>query len=117
MSKTGVLKACLGMVSVAIGVVVFAALAVAEDTTVAKQPATSFAFAVYGDSRSMMYLPGKTDQKEEATKLLVEMFELVMPEKYAEAVVKKDVKLIYDPATHELVQIVMPFMTRSEVMT
>src|SRR6185295_12266054 len=76
-----------------------------------------FSFAVYGDSRSMMYLPAGSAQKEEAIKLVVEMFELVMPEKIAEEVVKKDVKLIYDPGTHELIQIVMPFMTRSEVMT
>jgi hypothetical protein len=27
-----------------------------------------FSFAVYGDSRSMMYLPYKSDQREEATK-------------------------------------------------
>src|SRR5262249_58165827 len=47
----------------------------------------------------------------------VDMFDLVLPEKVAAEVVKKDVKLIYDPATHELVQVVMPFMTRSEVMT
>jgi len=78
---------------------------------------SGFSFAVYGDSRSMMYLPGKSDQKEEATKLIVDMFDLVLPEKIAEEVVRKDVKLIYDPATGELVQIVMPFMTRSEVMT
>ena len=78
---------------------------------------SGFSFAVYGDSRSMMYLPGKSDQKEEATKLMVDMFDLVLPEKVAEEVVRKDVKLIYDPATDELVQIVMPFMTRSEVMT
>ena len=78
---------------------------------------SAFSFAVYGDSRSMMYLPPGSDQKEEAIKLIVEMFDLVMPEKIAEAVVQKDVKLIYDPATKELVQIVMPFMSRSEVMT
>jgi len=76
-----------------------------------------FSFAAYGDSRSMPYLPAKSDQKEEATKLIVDMLELVLPEKIAEEVVRKDVKLIYDPATGELVQIVMPFMTHSEVMT
>ena len=31
--------------------------------------------------------------------------------------VQKDVKLTYDPATKELVQMVMPFMTASEVTT
>ena len=74
-----------------------------------------FSFAVYGDSRSMMFLPYKSDQREEATKLMVDMFSLVIPEKVSEEVVKKDVKLLYDPVTQELVQIVMPFMTKSEV--
>ena len=37
--------------------------------------------------------------------------------KVADEMVNKDVKLIYDPATKELVQIVMPFMTKSEVTT
>jgi hypothetical protein len=97
-----------------------AVLPLHPQTATAQQspPAKSgFSFAAYGDSRTMMYLPGKSDQKEQAIKLMVEMFNLVMPEKYAEEVVRKDVKLTYDPATGELVQIVMPFMTRSEVMT
>src|SRR5215475_2020301 len=76
-----------------------------------------FSFAVYGDSRSMMYLPYKSDQREEAIKLMVDMFELVLPEKVAEEVVRKDVRLTYDPATNELVQIVMPFESKSEVTT
>jgi hypothetical protein len=76
-----------------------------------------FSFAVYGDSRSMMYLPYKSDQREEAIKLMVDMFELVLPEKVAEDVVRRDVRLSYDPATNELVQIVMPFDTKSEVTT
>jgi len=83
----------------------------------AAPPAVGFSFAVYGDSRSMMYLPPKSDQRAEAIKLLVTMFELVMPEKIAEEVVQKNVKLTYDPATKELVQVVMPFASRSEVMT
>src|SRR5215831_1356030 len=45
---------------------------------------SAFSFAVYGDSRSMMYLPYLSNQKEEATKLVVDMFELVLPEKVAE---------------------------------
>ena len=48
---------------------------------------------------------------------MVDMFELVLPEKVAEAVVRRDVKLTYDPATKELVQFVMPFMTPSQVTT
>jgi hypothetical protein len=77
---------------------------------------SGFSFAVYGDSRSMMYLPPKSDQQAEVTKLLVDMFDLVLPEKVSEEVVKKDVKLIYDPTTHELVGVVMPFLTHTEVM-
>ena len=78
---------------------------------------SSFSFAVYGNSRSMMYLPYKKEQEADARRLMVKMFELVLPEKVSEEVVNKYVKLIYDPATHELVQIVMPFDTRSEVTT
>jgi Calcineurin-like phosphoesterase len=76
-----------------------------------------FSFAVYGDSRSMMYLPYRSEQEAEAHQVMVEMFELVYPLKTAEAVVAKDVKLIYDPDTKELAQIIMPFMTASEVTT
>ncbi len=84
----------------------------------APKPAdSSFSFAVYGDSRSMMYLPYKQDQEAEARKLMVDLFELVLPEKVADALVEKDVKLIYDPANKELVQMVMPFMTANEVTT
>lgn len=36
-----------------------------------------FSFDVYGDSRSMMYLPYKQDQEAEARQLMVDMFELV----------------------------------------
>jgi hypothetical protein len=78
---------------------------------------SAFSFAVFGDSRSMMYLPYKPDQREEAIKLMVDMFELVFPEKVAEEVVQKYVKLIYDPSTDELAQIVMPFESKSEVTT
>jgi hypothetical protein len=76
-----------------------------------------FSFAVYGDSRSMMYLPYKQDQEAEARQLMIDMFELVLPAKVAPEVVQKDVKLIYDPSTKELVEMVMPFDTASEVTT
>src|SRR5215510_8317615 len=89
--------------------------------TATAQPAppaqAGFSFAVYGDSRPMMYLPYKAEQEAEARQLMVDMFALVLPVKVADEVVKKDVKLIYDPATKELVQIVMPFETKSEVTT
>ena len=75
-----------------------------------------FPFAVYGDSRPMMYLPSK-EGNPDLNQLFVEMFGLVMPEKLAEEVVKRDVKVTFDPVTHELIQIVMPFESKSEVMT
>ena len=101
---------------------VFAAvLALQSRTATAQQVVhptdTGFSFAVYGDSRSMFYLPYKSDQEAEARQLMVQMFELVFPKKTAEAVVERDVKFIYDPATHELAQVVMPFDTKYEVTT
>jgi predicted phosphohydrolase len=63
----------------------------------------------------MMYLPYKSAQRDEAIKLMVDMFELVFPEKIAEEVVRKDVKLVYDSAVDELVEVVMPFETKSEI--
>jgi hypothetical protein len=74
-----------------------------------------FAFTVYGDSRSMVYLPNQESQKADAQKLMVDMFSLAMPEKVSEAVVQKHVKMTYDPTSRELVQVVRPFMTKSEV--
>ena len=102
-------------VFIALFALVAGAAAAAEESTAAKKSASGFSFAVYGDSRSMMYLPYKSDQETEARQLMVDMFELVLPEKVAAEVVEKDVKLIYDPVTHELVEMVMPFMTHSEV--
>ena len=78
---------------------------------------SGFSFAVYGDSRPMMYLPFKNDGQPDLTKLFVELFGLVMPEKVAEEVVKRDVKTIFDPATKELIRVIMPFMSKTEVMT
>ena len=78
---------------------------------------SAFSFDVYGDSRSMMYLPYKAAQEADARKLMVGMFDLVLPENVAEGVVQKYVKLIYDPATRELAQVVMPFESKNEVTT
>jgi Calcineurin-like phosphoesterase len=84
----------------------------------AKSTASSgFSFDVYGDSRSMMYLPYKADQEADARKLMVDMFNLVLPEVISEYEVYMHVKLTYDPSTHELIQVVMPFESRSEVNT
>ena len=82
-----------------------------------KSTPAGFSFDVYGDSRSMMYLPYKQSEEAEARQLMVDMFELVLPAKVADAVVQKDVKLTYDPSNNELVQLMMPFMTASEVTT
>jgi len=76
-----------------------------------------FSFAVFGDSRTMMYLPPRSEQKADAVTYMVDMFKLALPEKVARETVEKAVKLIYDPASGELVKIVMPFMTESEVTT
>ncbi len=96
-------------------------LALQPPTVTAQQASRTadkgFSFAVYGDSRSMMYLPYKQDEEPQARQLMVDMFELVLPAKVAPEVVAKDVKLIYDPSTKELVEMVMPFMTASEVTT
>jgi hypothetical protein len=78
---------------------------------------TRFSFAVFGDSRTMMYLPHRSDQKADAVNYMIDMFELAMPEKVAREAVAKAVKLTYDPTSGELIQIVMPFMTKSEVTT
>jgi Calcineurin-like phosphoesterase len=106
---------------VGVTVIAFIAALAQPQTATAQEtkPAggSAFSFAVYGDSRSMMYLPYKSDQEAEARKLMVDLFELVLPAKVSEDVVEKDVKLTYDPATQELVQMVMPFMTASEVTT
>ena len=75
-----------------------------------------FSFVAYGDSRPMMYLPIKEGQLD-ASKFFVEMFGLVMPEKVAEEVVAKDVKMIFDPVTKELIRVIMPFASKTEVMT
>ena len=79
--------------------------------------ASGFSFDVYGDSRSMMYLPYKHEQETEARELMVDMFSLVLPEKVSQEMVNKYVKLTYDPSSNELIQIVMPFMTASQVTT
>ncbi len=75
-----------------------------------------FSFAAVGDTRPMMYLPPSAGEPD-LVKFFVEMFGLVMPERVAEEVVKRDVKMIFDPDTKELIQVVMPFMTKTEVMT
>jgi hypothetical protein len=61
-------------------VVLFSKFANAQNGS--KSSGSGFSFAVYGDSRSMMYLPYKEDQKDSATRLMVDLFSLIFPEKY-----------------------------------
>jgi hypothetical protein len=82
----------------------------------AQETKPGFSFAACGDSRPMMYLPVKAGQPD-LVRLFTEMFGLVLPERVAEEVAKRDVKMTFDPDTKELIQVVMPFMTKSEVMT
>jgi hypothetical protein len=42
-----------------------------------------------GNSRPMMYLPYKSDQEADARQLMVDVFDLVLPEKVSEEVLKK----------------------------
>ncbi len=108
-------KVCSILSALAAALVLQGFIATAEEAPPSAD--SGFSFAVYGDSRSMMYLPYRSDQEAEARQLMAQMFELVFPANIAKEVVKRDVKLIYDPATHELAQMVMPFMTKSEVTT
>ena len=86
-------------------------------TAAASQPAgAGFSFAAVGDTRPMMYQPENAGEPD-LVKLFVEMFGLVMPDRVAEEVVKKYVRMTFDPDTKELIQVVMPFMTKTEVMT
>jgi hypothetical protein len=88
----------------------------AQAQTAPSTAGAGFSFAAVGDTRPMMYLPLKEGQPD-LNKFFVEMFGLVMPEKVAEAVVAKDVKMIFDPVTKELIKVIMPFASKTEVMT
>lgn len=100
---------------VGVGLMMLVGSVRAQQPSAAKESA--FSFDVYGDSRSMMYLPYKQDQEAQAKRLMADMFDLVLPAKVSQEVVNKDVKLTYDPSNKELIQIEMPFMTSSEVTT
>jgi hypothetical protein len=76
---------------------------------------SGFSFAAYGDARTMIYVPYKQEQVAEARHLLAGMFNLVMPQKAAEDLVAKAIQLKYDPDTHELMAIIEPYMSSSEV--
>ncbi len=97
--------------------VLFATMTIMAPHALAQAPSQGdkFSFIMYGDSRTMMYLPFKEGEEAKIHKALVEVFELAMPAKAAEEVIKKDVKLTFDPTTKELTHIVMPFETKTEV--
>ena len=104
-SRRIVLGALATLPAVSMPLVASAQMAIAQ----APLPTGSgFSFAAVGDTRPMMYLPLKEGQPD-LSKFFVEMFGLVMPEKVAEAVVARDVKMIFDPATKELIKVIMPF--------
>src|SRR5262249_43982113 len=88
--------------------------------TVAQAETTSptgrVSLAACGGSRPMVDMPYK-DGNPDLVGLFAEMFGLVLPERVAEEIVKRDVKMIFDPDTKDLVQVIMPFMTKTEVMT
>lgn len=74
-----------------------------------KSPAQSaFSFDVYGDSRSLLFLPYMQNQEAEARKYLAGVYELMFSEEQAVEKVQTQAKFTYDPATHELLQIDTP---------
>ena len=88
---------------------IVAALLLTELATAqSAKPAVGFSFDVYGDSRSLMVLPYRQDQEAEARRYLADVYDLMLSEKEATEVVDKDARFIYDPSTHELLQIDTP---------
>ena len=69
---------------------------------------SGFSFDVYGDSRSMLFLPYKADQEADARRYLADIYDLVLSEKGAAKVADKEARFIYDPSTHELLQVNTP---------
>ncbi len=90
-------------------------LAVAQTTNLAASP--GFSFDVYGDSRSMLFLPYRQDQEDEARRYMADIYDLALSEKAATEVVSKDTKFIYDQATHELLQIDAPLHDKHVTLT
>src|ERR1700734_2850413 len=72
-----------------------AAFILATGVARAQQPVQpeAFSFDVYGDSRSMMYLPYTKAEEAQAHLLMVDMFDLVLPAKVSQEMVDKYVKL------------------------
>lgn len=79
--------------------------------------ASGFSFDVYGDSRSMLFLPYREDQQAEARRYLADIYDLMLSEKMAAEEVDKDARLTYDPANHELLQIDTPLQGKRATLT
>ncbi len=78
---------------------------------------SGFSFDVYGDSRSMLFLPYSQDQETEARRYLADIYDLMLSEKAAVEVVNKDAKFTYDPSSHELLQIDTPLHDKRVTLT
>jgi hypothetical protein len=63
----------------------------------------------------MMYLPYTKADEDKVHAALVNVFAIILGEKVAEELVKKDVKLAFDPDTGVLTTVEMPFLTKSEI--
>jgi len=72
---------------------------------------------VYGDSRSMLFLPYREDQQADARRYLADIYDLMLSEKMAAEEVDKDARLTYDPANHELLQIDTPLQGKRATLT
>lgn len=90
-------------------------LAVAQSTK--PSAGTGFSFDVYGDSRSLLFLPYRQDQEAEARRYMADIYELALSEEVATEVVNKDAKFTYDPSTHELLQIDAPLHGKHVTLT
>ena len=103
------------LVSVLIAALLLVELAVAQSAKITAS--SGFSFDVYGDSRSMLFLPYRQDQEAEARKYLADIYELALSEGAAADVANKDAKFIYDPSTHELLQIDAPLHDKRVTLT
>lgn len=93
----------------------FAAALILPQAAPVHAQAESFSFVAYGDSRTMMYLPYTKADEDKVHAALVNVFAIILGEKVAEELVKKDVKLAFDPDTGMLTTVEMPFLTKSEI--
>lgn len=94
---------------------IVAAFALGTAGTAAAQSGKPFTFLAYGDSRSMMYLPYTKADTAIIHSSLVQIFSLILGERVAEELVKRDVRLGFDSKSGALTMVEMPFLTKSEI--